>query len=114
MMSPERAAASEGASSCNFLFGGFHPEYGDYYTRPKKDTEIFIERVVAKSDDAVAAGTGMELFFGEVSVTEHVIAFQRVSLTDHEPIDIVSLEPDRLTVRLPSFPAPRRGRPRSG
>ena len=24
--------ASEGASSCNFLFGGFHPEYGDYYT----------------------------------------------------------------------------------
>ena len=29
---PERVAAAEGASSCNFLFGGFHPEYGDYYT----------------------------------------------------------------------------------
>jgi N-methylhydantoinase B len=26
---PERVAAAEGASSCNFLFGGFHPEYGD-------------------------------------------------------------------------------------
>jgi N-methylhydantoinase B len=29
---PERVAAAEGASSCNFLFGGLHPEYGDYYT----------------------------------------------------------------------------------
>ena len=29
---PERVAAAEGASACNFLFGGFHPEYGDYYT----------------------------------------------------------------------------------
>jgi N-methylhydantoinase B/oxoprolinase/acetone carboxylase alpha subunit len=29
---PERVQAGEGASSCNFLFGGFHPEYGDYYT----------------------------------------------------------------------------------
>ncbi|MEA2530820.1 MAG: N-methylhydantoinase, partial [Thermomicrobiales bacterium] len=29
---PDRISAAEGASSCNFLFGGFHPEYGDYYT----------------------------------------------------------------------------------
>ena len=29
---PDRVQAGEGASSCNFLFGGFHPEYGDYYT----------------------------------------------------------------------------------
>lgn len=29
---PERVAAAEGASSCNFLFGGVHPEYGEYYT----------------------------------------------------------------------------------
>jgi N-methylhydantoinase B len=29
---PDRIQAAEGASSCNFLFGGFHPEYGDYYT----------------------------------------------------------------------------------
>ncbi len=29
---PERVVAAEGASSCNFLFGGVHPEYGDYYT----------------------------------------------------------------------------------
>ena len=29
---PERTAAAEGASACNFLFGGFHPETGEYYT----------------------------------------------------------------------------------
>jgi len=63
------------------------PFDGDFYTRPKKETEIFIERV-RQSREA----TGVELSFGEVSVTEQVIAFQRVSLTDHEPIDIVSLE----------------------
>lgn len=28
----ERAAAAEGASACNFLFGGIHPETGEYYT----------------------------------------------------------------------------------
>lgn len=29
---PERTAAAEGASSCNFLFGGVHPGTGEYYT----------------------------------------------------------------------------------
>ena len=29
---PERAAAAEGASGCNFLFAGVHPETGEYYT----------------------------------------------------------------------------------
>jgi len=29
---PERAAAAEGATACNFLFGGTHPETGEYYT----------------------------------------------------------------------------------
>jgi N-methylhydantoinase B len=28
---PERAAAADGASGCNFLFGGVHPETGDFY-----------------------------------------------------------------------------------
>ena len=35
---------------------------------------------------------GVELFFGEVSVTEQVIAFQRKSLADHAVIDIVALD----------------------
>ncbi len=28
---PDRAAAADGASGCNFLFGGVHPESGEYY-----------------------------------------------------------------------------------
>ena len=35
---------------------------------------------------------GVELHFGEVSVTEQVTAFQRVSIADQEPFDIVALE----------------------
>ncbi len=85
---------------------------GDWYTRPKKETEIYIERL--REQRSVA---GVELHFGEVSVTEQVIAFQRVSITDQEPIDIVALElpeqsivtqalwyvlPQRLSGALPS------------
>jgi DEAD/DEAH box helicase domain-containing protein len=60
---------------------------GDWYTRPKKETEIYIERL--REQRTVA---GVELNFGEVSVTEQVIAFQRVSISEQEPIDIVALE----------------------
>jgi DEAD/DEAH box helicase domain-containing protein len=60
---------------------------GDWYTRPKKETEIYIERVHEQRQVA-----GVQLSFGEVSVTEQVIAFQRVSVSDQEPIDIVALE----------------------
>jgi N-methylhydantoinase B/oxoprolinase/acetone carboxylase alpha subunit len=28
---PQRAAAADGASGCNFLFGGIHPETGEFY-----------------------------------------------------------------------------------
>jgi DEAD/DEAH box helicase domain-containing protein len=60
---------------------------GDWYTRPKKETEIYIERVREQRSTA-----GVELHFGEVSVTEQVIAYQRVSISDQEPFDIVALE----------------------
>ncbi len=60
---------------------------GDWYTRPKKETEIYIERVREQRQVA-----GVELNFGDVSVTEQVIAFQRVSISEQEPIDIVALE----------------------
>jgi DEAD/DEAH box helicase domain-containing protein len=60
---------------------------GDWYTRPKKETEIYIERLREQRQVA-----GVELNFGEVSVTEQVIAFQRVSVSEQEPIDIVALE----------------------
>jgi DEAD/DEAH box helicase domain-containing protein len=85
---------------------------GDWYTRPKKETEIYIERTHEQRQVA-----GVQLNFGEVSVTEQVIAFQRVSISDQEPIDIVALElpeqsfvtqalwyvlPERLSGALPS------------
>jgi DEAD/DEAH box helicase domain-containing protein len=60
---------------------------GDWYTRPKKETEIYIERTHEQRQVA-----GVQLNFGEVSVTEQVIAFQRVSISEQEPIDIVALE----------------------
>jgi DEAD/DEAH box helicase domain-containing protein len=85
---------------------------GDWYTRPKKETEIYIERVHEQREVA-----GVQLNFGEVSVTEQVIAFQRVSVSDQDPIDIVALElpeqnfvtqalwyvlPDKLSGKLPT------------
>jgi DEAD/DEAH box helicase domain-containing protein len=60
---------------------------GDWYTRPKKETEIYIE-----SERERRTTSGVELHFGEVSVSEQVIAFQRVSISEQEPIDIVALE----------------------
>jgi DEAD/DEAH box helicase domain-containing protein len=60
---------------------------GDWYTRPKKETEIYIERQREQRTTS-----GVELNFGEVSVTEQVVAFQRVSITDQEPFDVVALE----------------------
>ena len=60
---------------------------GDWYTRPKKETEIYIERLREQRTTS-----GVELHFGEVSVSEQVIAFQRVSISEQEPIDIVALE----------------------
>ncbi len=65
---------------------------GDWYTQPKKETEVYIERIAEKSDDPLVHGSGLELFFGEVSVTEQVMAFQRKRLSDHEVIDMVALD----------------------
>jgi DEAD/DEAH box helicase domain-containing protein len=59
----------------------------DWFTRPKKETEIYVERIHQRREAA-----GVELFFGQVSVTEQVIAYQRVSIADQEPFDIVGLE----------------------
>jgi DEAD/DEAH box helicase domain-containing protein len=65
---------------------------GDWYTQPKIETEVQIERIVAKSEDAAGGGTGLELFFGEVSVTQQVMAFQRKRLTDHAVVDLIGLD----------------------
>ncbi len=59
----------------------------DWFTRPRKETEIYIEGIGRSREVA-----GVALHYGEVSVTEQVTAFQRVSIADQEPFDIVALE----------------------
>ena len=59
------------------------PFTGDWYTQPKKETETFIERV--REQRSVL---GVDLSFGEVSVAETVVAFQRKRVVDHEVIDL--------------------------
>jgi DEAD/DEAH box helicase domain-containing protein len=68
------------------------PFDGDWYTQPKRDTEVFIEEIEAKSDEKLLAAAGVELHFGKVSVTEQVIAFQRKRLSDHAVVDMVGLD----------------------
>jgi DEAD/DEAH box helicase domain-containing protein len=60
---------------------------GDFYTQPKRETDTTIERVLD------SRGTmGVTLSFGEVSVTETVLAYQRRRLADHAQIDLVALD----------------------
>jgi DEAD/DEAH box helicase domain-containing protein len=59
----------------------------DWYTQPKKLTEIYIDRAETSRRTA-----GVELSFGIVSVSEQVIAYQRKRLSDHAAIDTVELD----------------------
>src|SRR5262249_53564076 len=56
---------------------------GDWYTQPKKETEVFIESIGSGRVIGPQGGPQVELRFGDVSVTEQVIAYQRKSLIDH-------------------------------
>jgi DEAD/DEAH box helicase domain-containing protein len=60
---------------------------GDWYTQPRKETETFIEGIAQTRETS-----GVDLSFGEVSVTEQVVAFQRKRLSDHEVIDTVGVD----------------------
>ncbi|HXV56887.1 MAG TPA: DEAD/DEAH box helicase [Gaiellaceae bacterium] len=63
------------------------PFSGDYYTQAKKETTTAIEEV-ALSERRL----GMEVFFGRVSVTEQVVAYQKKSVRDQATLDLVALE----------------------
>ena len=65
---------------------------GDWYTQPKKETMVFIEEPEAGRTIGPEGDGAVELRFGEVSVTEQVIAYQRKSLSDHEVIDLIALD----------------------
>jgi DEAD/DEAH box helicase domain-containing protein len=63
------------------------PFDGDWYTQPKRETMTAIERLLDRR-----TALGVTLSFGEVSVTETVLAYQRRRLADHAQIDLVALD----------------------
>jgi DEAD/DEAH box helicase domain-containing protein len=63
------------------------PFDGDWYTQPKRETMTAIERLLDRRD-----ALGVTLSFGEVSVTETVLAYQRRRSSDHAQIDLVALD----------------------
>jgi DEAD/DEAH box helicase domain-containing protein len=63
------------------------PFDGDWYTQPKSDTDTDIVRLLDRRETL-----GVTLSFGEVSVTDTVLAYQRRRLSDHAQVDITALE----------------------
>jgi DEAD/DEAH box helicase domain-containing protein len=58
----------------------------DWYTQVKKETETVIEEA-----ERVEPRLGLELCFGQVSVTEQVIAYARKATRDSSTIDVVPM-----------------------
>jgi DEAD/DEAH box helicase domain-containing protein len=63
------------------------PFDGDYYTQPKSQTDTDIVRLLDRR-----TALGVTLSFGEVSVTETVLAYQRRRLSDHAHVELLGLE----------------------
>jgi DEAD/DEAH box helicase domain-containing protein len=60
---------------------------GDFYTQPKRATDTEIVRLLDRRETL-----GVTLSFGEVSVTDTVLAYQRKRLGDHTPLDLLALD----------------------
>jgi DEAD/DEAH box helicase domain-containing protein len=63
------------------------PFDGDWYTQPKRETDTEIVRLLDRRQ-----ALGVTLSFGDVSVTEMVLAYQRRRLSDHAQVDLLALE----------------------
>jgi len=63
------------------------PFTGDWYTQPKRATDTAIVRLLDRREVL-----GVTLSFGEVSVTETVLAYQRKRLADHAQVDLLALD----------------------
>jgi DEAD/DEAH box helicase domain-containing protein len=63
------------------------PFSGDWYTQPKRATDTAIVRLLDRRETL-----GVALSFGEVEVTDTVLAYQRRRLPDHAQVDLVALE----------------------
>jgi len=63
------------------------PFGGDWYTQAKKETTTLIEQ-----PERAERRLGLDLVFGRVSVTEHVVAYQRKSARDGKVLDLTMLD----------------------
>jgi DEAD/DEAH box helicase domain-containing protein len=63
------------------------PFRGDYYTQAKKETTTAIDEELRQ-----ARVLGLDAFFGRVTVSEQVVAFQRKSIRDGSTIDLEPLD----------------------
>jgi DEAD/DEAH box helicase domain-containing protein len=63
------------------------PFSGDFYTQPKRVTDTEIVRVLAQRH-----ALGAPLCFGDVTVTDTVLAYQRKSLGEHQALELVALD----------------------
>ncbi len=63
------------------------PFGGDWYTQPKRETDTAIVRLLDRRE-----ALDVTLSFGEVSVTDTVLAYQRRRISDHAAVDLVALD----------------------
>jgi DEAD/DEAH box helicase domain-containing protein len=63
------------------------PFEGDWYTQAKRETDMYIEGLLDRRE-----WLGVRLSFGNVIVTEQVVAYQTRRLHDHEVLDLVALD----------------------
>ena len=63
------------------------PFSGEWYTQPKRSTDTEIVKLLDRRE-----ALGVTLSFGEVSVTETVLAYQRRRLADHSQLDLFALD----------------------
>src|SRR5437899_10045906 len=71
----------------NTMYAVVEPFSGNWYTQAKKDT---MTQIVEPR--RVEWRLGMEVVFGEIEVTEHVVAYERKTLSSQERIEVVQLE----------------------
>jgi DEAD/DEAH box helicase domain-containing protein len=63
------------------------PFDGDWYTQPKHETDTAIDRLLDRRELL-----GVTLSFGEVTVTDTVLAYQRRRWADHAQLDLIALD----------------------
>ncbi|MCW2963506.1 MAG: hypothetical protein JWO17_758 [Actinomycetia bacterium] len=71
----------------NTMYAVVEPFSGNWYTQAKKET---MTRIIEPR--RVEWRLGMEVFFGEIEVTEQVVAYERKTLSSRERIELVPLE----------------------